>query len=239
MNYNVDWDKTIENIEFLLMGRTHKNKFSEMFCVTGRQAENKISTRSKKGLSISELLMLSDYLECDVTDLVILEDDPYVAPSSDWREGLRKEEVSDKSPEDVKETINSLKEIKENYEIRNLAEFLLYLPLMEDEKVRDMVVRCYGHLTYDDRHYLMSQLSYLYKTIPDCGAKRDADACRNNLLRVKGVPGNNTFGVKDKDFDKYYYRNLERYLEDGNSGLWKYESNKEWIERRRKETLGL
>lgn len=238
MNYEVDWEKTIENIEFLIWDRTYKNKFSEMFHVSERQVRNIISKNTQNGLSISELLILSDYLECDVMDLVILRDEPYIAPNPDWREESDRE-VSDKTPEDVKNTIETLREMKENYEIRNLAEFLLYLPLMEDKDVRDMIVRCYGHLTYDDRHYLMSKLSYLYRTIPDCGAKRDADAYRDNVLRVKGVPGNNTFGIKDKDFDKYYYRNLERYYEEGNNELWSYERNKEWIEKRRQETLGL
>lgn len=239
MNYNIDWNKTKENIEFLLGGRTYKNKFSELFCVCERQAENKLSAKNKTELSISELLMLSDYLKCDIGDLVILEDDSYIAPEPGWRDELRKEEVEDKTSEDVKKTLDFLTRMKNDYEIRNLAEFLLYLPLMEEERVREMVTRCYGHLTYDSRHYLMSQLSYLYGTIPECEAKKEADAYRDNCLRVKGVPGNNRFGFDDENYNKYLYKNIERYLEDGNSRLWSYESDREWTEKRRKETLGL
>ena len=58
-------------------------------------------------------------------------------------------------------------------------------------------------------------------------------------MRVKGVPGNNLYGLEDEEHMKYYYANLQRYYDEGNSGLWSYEYRKEMIEKKRKETLGL
>lgn len=139
MNYNVNWERTVEHINFLLQGRTHKKNFSELFGVEGRAVQRKLSATAKQELSISELMMLADYLKCDIMDLVICEDDAY----------------------------------------------------------------------------------------------------RDNVLRVKGVPGNNLYGLHDKEYNKYYYANLQRYFEDGNSGLWSYEYRKQQIEKKRKESLGL
>lgn len=239
MNYNVNWEKTIEHINFLLQGRTHKKNFSELFGVEGRAVQRKLSATAKQELSISELMMLADYFECDIMDLVIGEDDTYIGPSPDWKEGWRKIEVEDKSPEEVNHTLEFLNELKNGYEIRNIYEFILYLPLIEEERIRDMVIRCYGDLTYDRKPYIMEKLTMLYHSIPDCEAKRDADKYRDNVLRVKGDPRNNLYGLHDEEHMKYYYANLQRYYDEGNSGLWSYEYRKEMIEKKRKETLGL
>lgn len=238
MNYKVDWEKTVENINFLLMGRTHKKNLSEIFGVEGRTVQRKISVAAKEELSISEFLMLADYLDCDVMDLVILESDLYVEPCPDWNDGWRKVEIEDKSSEEVKKTLDINRKIKESYEIRNLFEFLLYVPLFEEERLRDVVFRCAENLTYDHKHYVMSLLSRLYRSIPECGAKRDADAYRDNILRVKGAPGNNLLGFEDKNFYKYYYKNLERYLEEGNSDLWSSEIIRNPKEKKKAESLG-
>lgn len=239
MKYDVDWAKTIEHINFLMQGRTYKKNFSELFGIEVRAVQRKLSVAAKQELSISELMMLADYFGCDIMDLVILEDEPYVEPSPDWKKGWRKIEVDDKSSEDVNHTLEFLNGLKNDYEICNLYEFLLYLPLIEEEWVRDMVFRCYEDLTYDRRPYVMSLLSNLYHKIPDCAAKCDADAYRDNVLRVKGAPGNNIFGWDDEEYNKYYHANLHRYLEEGNRGLWSYDYRKEQIEKRRKECLGL
>ena len=110
---------------------------------------------------------------------------------------------------------------------------------MEDERIRDMAIRCYGNLTYDRKAYIMEKLTMLYQSIPDCEAKRDADRYRDNVLRVKGDPRNNLYGLHDEAYMKYYYANLQRYYDEGNSGLWSYEYRKEMIEKKRRETLGL
>ena len=145
--------------------------------------------------------------------------------------------MEDKSCEDVIHTLDILQKINEEYEIRNLSELLLYIPLIEEEVLRDAIRRWYGNLTYCSKDYVMQQLSFLYKSIPDCKAKREADEYRDKVLRVKGSPWNNLYEVTN--VDDYYYKNIERYRSEGNSKLWSYEYDKEQIEKKRKETLGL
>lgn len=237
MNYNIDWEKTVENIKYLMLGRTYKKNFSEVFGVDVRAVQKKISTSAKTELSIRELMILADYFECDIMDLIIIEGEKYNSPPSNWEDGWRKIEVEDKSCEDVIYTLDVLKKINEEYEIRNLSELLLYIPLIEEEVLRDAIRRCYGNLTYCSKDYVMQQLSFLYKSIPDCKAKREADEYRDKVLRVKGSPWNNLYEVTN--VDDYYYKNIERYRSEGNSKLWSYEYDKEQIEKKRKEILGL
>ena len=73
MNYNIDWEKTVENIKYLMLGRTYKKNFSRVFGVDVRAVQKKISTSAKTELSIRELMILADYFECDIMDLIILE----------------------------------------------------------------------------------------------------------------------------------------------------------------------
>lgn len=239
MNYNVDWEKTVENITFMMQGRTYKKNFSELFGITERAVQTKISTDAKSELSISELLMLADYFECEIWDLVVLEDDTYIGPKCNWQKGWRKIEVEDTSQNDVKRTLEFLNKIEKSYEIRNLYEFFLYLPLIEEEYIRDMIMRLDGDLTYNRKPYIMHQLSKLYRNIPDCKAKREADNYRDNVLRVKGVPGNNLYGLYDEEYMKYYSSNLQRYFEEGNSKLWSGDYEKKQCEKKRKACLGL
>ena len=56
MNYNIDWEKTVENIKYLMLGRTYKKNFSRVFGVDVRAVQKKISTSAKTELSIRELM---------------------------------------------------------------------------------------------------------------------------------------------------------------------------------------
>ena len=61
MNYNVNWEKTSEHINFLLQGRTHKKNFSELFGVEGRAVQRKLSAAAKQEFQtkmMAELLFL-------------------------------------------------------------------------------------------------------------------------------------------------------------------------------------
>ncbi len=230
--YNVDWEKTIEHIGFMLHGRTHKKNLCEAFSLDERQVQRKLSAATKKGLSISELLMLADYLGCELMDLIVMEEETYVMPELGWDKEWRTAEVEDRSVEEVNTSLKIHQEIRDSYEIRNLYELLLYLPLIEEEQLREVICRCYDNLECDKRHYIMSQMSYLHEQIPDCPAKRDADNYRNNVLRIKGHSGNNIYGFHDKNFNKHYYQNLKRYLRDGNSRLYASERMEKWIKMR-------
>lgn len=41
MNYNIDWEKTVENIKYLMLGRTYKKNFSRVFGVDVRAVQKK------------------------------------------------------------------------------------------------------------------------------------------------------------------------------------------------------
>ena len=238
MNYDIDWEKTIEHIRFLLEGKTHAKNFSEAFGVSERAAEYKLRSPRKSELSLKELLILSDYFECDVKDLIVLVGEEYEGPAMDGIDSVPKNEMQDKSSQEVINRLEFCRQWRETNEIRDLYEFLLYLPLIEDVNLRDVVYRCYGNLEWSERYYAMSQLNYLYKSIPDSPAKDDADKMRDNMLRVKGHPGNNLYGAGDKEFNKHYFENLVRYVREGNVGLYSEDNWNKWIEKRRMKDFG-
>ena len=225
-NYNIDWDKTKEHIAFMIQGRTRKQNLVDILGVEVRQVQRKLSRKSKEVLGIRELLILADYLLCDVLDLLILEGEPYIGPMEGWEEEWRTVEVDNKTSIEVEKTLNIMREIKEAYPIRNMSELLLYLPLIEEEVVRAVVYRCAGNWSFDNKPYLMDQMAYLYRSIPESPEKQEADAYRDNVLRTKGYPKNNMFGWDDEEYFKNYDENLKRYLKEENSGLYDDERKK-------------
>lgn len=52
-----------------------------------------------------------------------------------------------------------------SYEIRDVYELLLYLPLIDETVLRDVVFRCLGNLEGPGRQYVKEQLSYLHRSI--------------------------------------------------------------------------
>lgn len=214
MNYNINWEKTIEHINVLLQGKTYKKNFSELFCLGARAVQEKLSGKRKGELSISELMILADYLSCDITDLLVCEEDTYIEPDSEWKDACKKTEVEHVASNEVMEWIELNRNIRSHYEIRNLREFILYFPLMPEKTLKDVIYRCYGNLPYTREGYFMGQLTYLYRQIPESEAKSEADKYRDKVLRVKGAPENNTFGLIDKDYNAHYSAELERYVKN-------------------------
>jgi len=58
--------------------------------------------------------------------------------------------------------------------IKTLLQFLIYLPLMDDIKVLDVLRRIEGDV-FGRESYVLDKLYYLYRKIPDSKAKRYAD----------------------------------------------------------------
>lgn len=206
-SFNVDWEKTFANIKFLLNGRTYIGCFSEAFSLSVRSVQHKLSSNNKSGLSVGELAIIARYLGCDILDLVVFETDAFVAPDE---EALKMVIPEHPSASDVAGAIQTKEEKYMNYPIRNLYEFLLYLPLIEEDNLRDVVFRSYGNLNVDMRHYLLNQLSYLYREIPDTPQKAFADFCRDHDLRVKG---DNPRLFSSVEGAAEYWSNLLRYRE--------------------------
>lgn len=154
-------------------------------------------------LSIGELVLISRFLQCSLEELVILQGDTYTGLPCENGEGKPELETA----KAVQEYISMVEKQNSECKIRNLNEFLLYLPLVNEAVVRDVVFRCYGNLEIDESNYMRSQMNYLYKTIPDCPEKRYADWYRDNVLRVKGHPREDFLG--ESYGDAYFLKILE------------------------------
>ena len=57
--YIIDWKKTRQNINFMLLGKTNKRNFCKAFSVTERRAEQKLEENENE-MSVRDLLILSD-----------------------------------------------------------------------------------------------------------------------------------------------------------------------------------
>ena len=222
MDHKIDWIKTKENINFLLHSKTHKNKLAEALGLGVRAVQIKLQESSNR-LFVDDLVVLADYLECNMEELLIFEDDKYIGPDKGWKNKWGKVEVDDEDKEQVKKRLESNRKRKESYPIRDLAEFMLFLPLINERALRDVTFRCYEMLTYDHRHYLMTQLEYLYRCIPEGGAKREADEYRDNIVRVKGAPVNNVYSLTKADFNKAYKEKLKNYPRERIFSAWSLE----------------
>lgn len=211
MGYEVNWKKTIENITFRLCGKAHANGFAEAFCICEKAVQNKLSPTNKAKLNISELAILARFLRCDIMDLLVFEDDQYLRP---YEELLTLTgPVEHGTAEEVNETVQFYEKLDEQYEIRDVYELLLYLPLINENTLRDVVYRCYGNLAESGREYVKKQLSYLYHTITTSPEKEYADAYRDGVLRVKGDTSRSEI---DETFSQQYWVNLDRYRREGN-----------------------
>lgn len=210
MGYEVNWQKTIENITFRLCGKAHANGFAEAFCICEKAVQNKLNPTNKAKLNISELAILARFLRCDIMDLLVFEDDQYLCPHEELL--TLTGPVEHGTAEEVIETVQFYEKLDEQYEIRDVYELLLYLPLINEKILRDVVYRCYGNLA-ENREYVKKQLSYLYHTITNCPEKEYADAYRDGVLRVKGDTSRSKI---DETSSEQYWVNLDRYRREGN-----------------------
>lgn len=201
----VDWVRTKENINSKLNRLVYKNALSEQFFLGDRTLQRKLNPRDKAKPSIGELVMISRFLQCELEDLIVLQGDPYInQPHMDFDKATNPEM---KTPEAVKEYIALVERGNSKREIRNLNEFLLYLPLIDEDIVRNTVFRCYGNLAFEHRNYVRSQMNYLYKSIQESPEKRFADWYKDNVLRVKG---DSDIEVPDNlDSEGYLYKVME------------------------------
>lgn len=210
--YEVDWFKTKENIKSRLKGKAHHSCFSELFSYSVRDAQKKLQPSDSTELTIGEIVIIAKYLCCDVLDLIVLNSDSYISPVQEYINCWEK--VEHNTPEELKESFKLQEKLDESIAIRDVYELLLYLPLVNDEILRDAVFRCWGNLHSNNREYIRKQLSYLHRTIASCPEKEYADSYRDNVLRIKGDPIHNSF---DNQFSETYFYNLLRYRDEGNS----------------------
>lgn len=200
---NIDWERTLENIEFQL--RTYKKNFSLAFNLEARTVQWRLSPSEKSELSIEQLVLLADYFDCDIMDLLIFDDDQYEGPSEE--EKKEKKAIEEKNENEVMDVIELHRQKKKDSAICDIDELLLYLPLVPKEQWTDMIWRCCW-MACTEKDFIKSQMSIIYRNIPDSQEKRAADYIRDNILRVKG---HTRPDVPDEIYADYY-RALEQYI---------------------------
>lgn len=142
------------------------------------------------------LVTFSILTGCSIDELLVFEDDTYYTLVKDTAPGTfshtSKNEL-EHLEEDVNDYFRFMQESYKTYEIRDLREFLLYLPFMEQRDIMDLCYRVHSYL-HDNKmtHYLMEKLNYVYCEIPDSPAKQFADWYRDHELRTKGFEFRNT-----------------------------------------------
>ena len=181
ISHSVNWDKTCTNITNRLSRLVWKKDLVDCLNLHERQIQYKLTGHP---LAIEELYIFASLLDCSIEDLLVFDHDEFVEPER--VETNKQTQMPLATVVEIGNTIDYNARHKRNCEIQNLAEFLLYLPLMPDHALRDVFSRCDGNLSSFDRHYLYKQMNYLYKLIPNDAAKEYADSYRDRVLRVKG-----------------------------------------------------
>lgn len=224
----INWNLTKCNIIDRLSMMATKDAIAEAMALTDLTLSRHLAG---KGLTIDELVTFSILTGCTIEDLLVFEDDKYYSLEKDTAPGTfyhtNNQEVEHTTEEDIKEHFRFMQDKQKTYEIRDLKEFLLYLPFMEQSDVIDLCYRVHSYL-HDDKmsHYIMEKLNYVYREIPDSPAKQFADWYRDNELRSKGFEYSNTaVSNGELDIDLLKSRS-EGYMHYYNMLLHIYQSNK-------------
>lgn len=180
-DYQIDWERTLENINQKLRGYAHKKDLSPILYLSERQTQNLLKNSP---LDVERLYTIAVFLDCSIEDLLVFRNDIFISDTPDEVCG-RMQKVCENSGE-VQQLFESNVEKRNQEPIRNLQEFFHYLPLMDQRVLKDICNRVIGNLTYQDSVYFKRKISYLYFTIPDGPAKSYADRYCNQVLRAKG-----------------------------------------------------
>lgn len=180
-NHSVNWNKTCVNIANRLSGLVWEKDLAPIVNLSERQVQNKLTG---KELSVEELALFASLLGCTMEELIVFEHEMFVEPERCVVKKCEKPEL--KTLVEVVDMIDFRAENARACEIQNLAEFLLYMPLMPQKSLQDVLFRCGGNLTSFNRQYFINQMNYLYSCLPNIPAKEYADAYRDEVLRVKG-----------------------------------------------------
>ena len=181
VNHSVDWSKTCINISNRLSGLAWEKDIAPIVHLSERQVQNKLKG---KALSVEELALFASLFGCTIDDLLVFEHDRFV--ESERLPVTKREKLDLSTIVEISNTIDFHARHTRDCEIQNLAEFLLYLPLMPQIVLQDICFRCIGNLTSFNKYYFIKQMNYLYTSLPDIPAKHYADSYRDNVLRVKG-----------------------------------------------------
>ena len=85
------------------------------------------------------------------------------------------------------------------FPITNLAQFIIYLPLMNMRTLSDVLWRVSG-MPFGNEHYLLHELEVLYSEIPEGNAKAFADYMASKM-NYEAYIQYNTYGDEKKDLE--------------------------------------
>ena len=91
------------------------------------------------------------------------------------------------------------------FPIRNLAQFMIYLPLIDKEHLNDVLYRLAGD-PFGNEFYLLQQLEFLYSTIPEGNAKAYADHMASKMSYEEFI---RYHSLTEQDVQEYIRRDEE------------------------------
>ena len=176
----IEWDRTTENIRFLMHGKLDLEGCARLLGIDEKYVLEKLQVPNKTRLTLTEVNQIAFYLQCDIADLLVFKSDDYVKPTDKMLARISEEGI------DPLDMVKFYEQWYLEQEIRDIYEFILYLPLVEENVLRDVVFRCGGDVDISRRGYIKGMLNYLYRTIRRTPEKEYADAYRDRVLRTKG-----------------------------------------------------
>lgn len=201
----IDWDRTVENIRYLMHGKLDLEGCTRLLGIDEERVLEKLQVQNKTRLTLTEVNQIAFYLQCDIVDLLVFKSDDYVKPADEMLEMISDEGT------DPLDMVKFYEQWDQEQEIRDIYEFILYLPLVEENVLRDVVFRCGGDVDISRRGYIKGMLNYLYRTIRRTPEKEYADAYRDRVLRTKGDYKKSEWemecaGVTYKPYVEWLYR---------------------------------
>ena len=195
--FEVDWQASADNLKGLLKGKVTYSVLAEAMCVEPKTVYNWVN--NKTAPSINDLVLLAKFLNVDILDILVMKGDreaplirdEVISAMNEERKAIDKlvdKNVKNDCPckESVIATVFLNEYQRQNTKIRNLNEFLLYLPLCDPFRLADVLYRINGNLKHN-QEYVEKQLDHLYRWIPESPVKSYADKCRYFYLSPPSV----------------------------------------------------
>lgn len=197
----INWMKTKNNILGRVLQYGKKSDYIDFFGLASNTVYEKLKNNSP--LNIEEVVAFSEYLGLVIEDLLVFEDDDYIP--FDLENVVDNYEGSAKDREcEIASRKARMEEELANLEIRNLREFLIYLPLINPKDLNNALQAIFGDVTERNISYIRHRLNQLYNSIPESKAKDYADEVRTEM-RIKG----NASLSDAEDFDVIFENHSE------------------------------
>ena len=169
--FSVDWESSADNLKGMLKGKVTYGVLAEALCVEPKTIYNWVNNKATP--NINDLVLLAKFLNVDILDILVIKgerESPIThgdVISALDKQRRAEEKLADKDAEKdyaCKESVVATVLFNEyqhqNTNIRNLNEFLLYLPLCDPYILKDVLFRIQGNLK-SNPDYTARQLAFL------------------------------------------------------------------------------